>query len=80
MSRHRAVRNLDLDEELAIDDDYDDDPYGEQQRKHRRDICYPRLIIAAVPFAHLRRGSRTRRQRIIRHSLRDDTRRARTAR
>ncbi|TKY89136.1 hypothetical protein EX895_001667 [Sporisorium graminicola] len=27
MSRHRAVRNLDLDEELAEDDCYDDDPY-----------------------------------------------------
>ena len=28
MSRHRAVRNLDLDEEMA--EDYaDDDPYGE---------------------------------------------------
>ncbi|SJX64460.1 related to translation elongation factor HBS1 [Sporisorium reilianum f. sp. reilianum] len=27
MSRHRAVRNLDLDEELAEDDYYDDDPY-----------------------------------------------------
>lgn len=30
MSRHRAVRNLDLDEELAdADYEYDDDPYGE---------------------------------------------------
>ena len=28
MSRHRAVRNLDLDEELAEDDYYDEDPYG----------------------------------------------------
>ncbi|EST09005.1 Translation elongation factor EFTu/EF1A, domain 2 [Kalmanozyma brasiliensis GHG001] len=27
MSRHRAVRNLDLDEELAEDDYYDEDPY-----------------------------------------------------
>ncbi len=30
MSRHRAVRNLDLDEEMAEDDFYgDEDPYGE---------------------------------------------------
>lgn len=29
MSRHRAVRNLDLDEELADDVGYDSDPYGE---------------------------------------------------
>lgn len=28
MSRHRAIRNLDLDEELAEDDYYDEDPYG----------------------------------------------------
>lgn len=28
MSRHRAVRNLDLDEELAEDDYFDEDPYG----------------------------------------------------
>ncbi|KAJ1040674.1 hypothetical protein NDA11_000192 [Ustilago hordei] len=27
MSRHRAIRNLDLDEELAEDDYYDEDPY-----------------------------------------------------
>lgn len=32
MSRHRAVRNLDLDEELAEDDIYgDEDPYGESR-------------------------------------------------
>lgn len=28
MSRHRAIRNLDLDEELAEDDYSDEDPYG----------------------------------------------------
>ena len=30
MSRHRSVRNLDLDEELADDYGYDEDPYGER--------------------------------------------------
>lgn len=28
MSRHRAIRNLNLDEELAEDDYSDEDPYG----------------------------------------------------
>jgi hypothetical protein len=29
MSRHRAIRNLDLDEEMA--DDYDEEPWGESR-------------------------------------------------
>lgn len=32
MSRHRIVKKLDLDEELADDYGYDDDPYGETSR------------------------------------------------
>lgn len=41
MSRHRAVRNLDLDEELADDYGYDEeDPYGESPSGYRRDpVC-----------------------------------------
>ncbi len=36
MSRHRAVRNLDLDEELAEDDYYDEDPYGKASTLYYR--------------------------------------------
>ena len=40
MSRHRAVRNLDLDEELAdADYEYDDDPYGERSPRTPAPVC-----------------------------------------
>ena len=42
MSRHRAVRNLDLDEELAEDDYYDEDPYG------AHGLTYPSKTHAAI--------------------------------
>ncbi|KAE8269739.1 hypothetical protein A4X09_0g2593 [Tilletia walkeri] len=38
MSRHRAVRNLDLDEELADDYDYAEDPYEDITDQERTDL------------------------------------------
>lgn len=42
MSRHRAVRNLDLDEELAEDDYYDEDPYGRYKQEARLPVLAER--------------------------------------
>ncbi|CAO1617504.1 unnamed protein product [Sympodiomycopsis kandeliae] len=51
MSRHRAVRNLDLDEELAIDDDYDDDPYEDLEPGDREslDTAYATILDVLGP-------------------------------
>jgi hypothetical protein len=52
MSRHRAVRNLDLDEELAEDYYSDEDPYGMSPvRFHALNSCTHLQMGARYTFA-----------------------------